>query len=84
MSVCVRDLSPEGVVKILSKSFERVAEFRCLGTLLKITNVRLRRIHCHEKNNSDIAASQRQVRPVRLGSNLEERGGHKMRQSEIS
>jgi hypothetical protein len=35
-----------------------------LGTLLKITNAKPRRIHCREKNSSDIAASRPKVRPV--------------------
>jgi hypothetical protein len=35
-----------------------------LGTLLKITNAESRRINCHEKNSSDIAASQPKVRPL--------------------
>lgn len=59
--VFVRGLSPEGTIKNLSKLFKRMAEFKRLGTSLKITDAKPRRIHCQEKNSSDIAASSRQT-----------------------
>jgi hypothetical protein len=68
-------LSTETIIKILSKSFERVAEFRCLGTSLKITNAKPRRIRIHghkrEKIKCNIAASQLKVLHLRLGSKLQ-------------
>jgi hypothetical protein len=57
----VRGLSPEGTIKNPSKLFKRMAEFIRLGTSLKTTNSKPYRIHCQEKNGSDITASSHQT-----------------------
>ena len=54
------------MIKILRKSFEWVQSSN-VWERKKITNAKPRRIYCHAKSSSDIAASQPKVRPGKTG-----------------